>query len=96
MRHIIHDWTDEQCQIILSHIRKVIPQTGRLLVIEMVVKPRNEFQLAKWLDLNMMVMPGGRERTEAEYADLFAGAGFRLERVVPTSTEVSIIEGRPV
>jgi ubiquinone/menaquinone biosynthesis C-methylase UbiE len=96
MRHIIHDWTDEQCHTILGHIRKVIPKTGRLLVIEMVIKPRNEFQPAKWLDLNMLVLPGGRERTEAEYRDMYARAGFRLERVVPTPTEVSVIEGRPV
>jgi hypothetical protein len=96
MRHIIHDWTDEQCHTILTHIRKVIPKTGRLLVIEMVIKPRNEPQPAKWLDLNMLVIPGGRERTEAEYAEMYAKAGFRLERVVPTPTEVSVIEGRPV
>jgi hypothetical protein len=96
MRHIIHDWTDEQCHAILGHIRKVIPKTGRLLVIEMVIKPRNEPQLAKWLDLNMLALPGGRERTEAEYRDMYARAGFNLERVVPTPTEVSIIEGRPV
>lgn len=96
MRHIIHDWTDEQCHTILTHIRKVIPRTGRLLVIEMVIKPRNEEQAAKWLDLNMLLIPGGRERTEAEYAEMYARAGFRLERIVPTPTEVSIIEGRPV
>ena len=96
MRHIIHDWTDEQCHTILGHIRKVIPATGRLLVIEMVIKPGNVPQPAKWLDLNMMVIPGGRERTEVEYRDMYAKAGFRLERVVPTPTEVSVIEGRPV
>lgn len=96
MRHIIHDWTDEQCHTILTHIRKVIPKTGRLLVIEMVIKPRNEFQPAKWLDLNMLLLPGGRERTEAEYRDMYAKAGFKLERIVPTPTEVSVIEGRPV
>ncbi len=96
MRHIIHDWTDEQCHTILGHIRKVIPKQGRLLVIEMVIKSRNEYQPAKWLDLNMLVLPGGRERTEAEYRDMYARAGFRLERVLPTPTEVSVIEGRPV
>jgi len=96
MRHIIHDWTDEQCHTILSHIRNVIPADGRLLVIEMVIKPRNEPQPAKWLDLNMMVIPGGKERTEAEYRAMYAKAGFRLERIVPTPTEVSVIEGRPV
>jgi hypothetical protein len=95
MRHIIHDWTDEQCQTILSHCRKVMPAHGRLLIIEMVIKPGNEAQPAKWLDLNMLVLPGGRERTEEEYRTLLAGAGFRLERIVPTPTEVSVIEGRP-
>jgi ubiquinone/menaquinone biosynthesis C-methylase UbiE len=96
MRHIIHDWTDEQCLTILGHIRKVIPKEGRLLVIEMVIKPGNVPQPAKWLDLNMLVLPGGRERTEAEYRDLYARAGFCLERIVPTPTEVSVIEGKPV
>jgi ubiquinone/menaquinone biosynthesis C-methylase UbiE len=96
MRHIIHDWTDEQCHTILSHIRKVMPKHGRLLVIEMVIAPGNVEQVAKWLDLNMLVLPGGRERTEAEYREMYAKAGFRLERIVPTPTEVSVIEGRPV
>jgi ubiquinone/menaquinone biosynthesis C-methylase UbiE len=96
MRHIIHDWTDEQCDTILRNVRRVIPKHGRLLVIEMVIKPGNEPQPAKWLDLNMLVLPGGRERTEAEYRDMYAKADFRLERIVPTPTEVSVIEGRPV
>ena len=96
MRHIIHDWTDEQCQTILGHIRKVIPKTGRLLVIEMVVKPGNVPQPAKWLDLNMLVLPGGRERTESEYRAMYAQAGFQLTQIVPTPTEVSVIEGKPV
>ncbi len=96
MRHIIHDWTDEQCHTILTHIRKVIPKSGKLLVIEMVIKPRNEPQPAKWLDLNMLVLPGGKERTEAEYRVMYAKAGFELTRIVPTPTEVSVIEGKPV
>ena len=97
MRHIIHDWNDEQCVTILSHIRKVIPTQGRLLVIEMVIQQGNGQQVAaKFLDLNMLVLPGGMERTEAEYRALFEKAGFRLERIVPTPTEVSVIEGRPV
>ena len=96
MRHIIHDWTDEQCHTILGHCRKVMPAHGRLLIIEMVIKPGNEPQPAKWLDLNMLVLPGGRERTEPEYREMLAKAGFRLERLVPTPTENSVIEGRPV
>ena len=96
MRHILHDWTDEQCHTILGHCRKVMPAHGRLLIIEMVIGPRNQPQPAKWLDLNMLVLPGGRERTAKEYGEMFAKVGFRLERVVATPTEVSVIEGRPI
>lgn len=96
MRHIIHDWTDEQCQTILRNIRQVIPRDGRLLVVEFVIPPGNEPFFGKLLDLNMMLIPGGKERTEAEYRDLFASAGFRLTRIMPTRTEISIVEGQPV
>jgi ubiquinone/menaquinone biosynthesis C-methylase UbiE len=96
MRHIIHDWTDEQSLTILRNIRKVIAAHGKLLVIEMVIPPGNEPHFGKLLDLNMLVIPGGQERTEAEYRRLYADAGFQLERVVPTKAEVSIVEGRPV
>jgi O-methyltransferase domain/Dimerisation domain len=96
MRHIIHDWTDEQSLTILRHCRKAMPANGRLLVIEMVIEPGNAPDVAKFLDLNMLVLPGGRERTAAEYRDLYAKAGFRLERIVPTPAPVSVIEGRPV
>lgn len=96
MRHIIHDWTDEQSLVILKNIRKVIGQGGKLLVIEGVVPAGNEPSFSKLLDLNMMVMPGGKERTEAEYRELFAGAGFRLDRVVPTESEIQVLECTPV
>jgi hypothetical protein len=96
MRHIIHDWTDEQCTSILQNVRQVIPLHGRLLVIEMVIPPGNEPHFGKLLDLNMLVIPGGRERTEEEYDKLFAGAGFKLERIVPTKAAVSVVEGRPI
>ena len=96
MRHIIHDWTDEQSTTILQNIRKVIPPSGKLLVVEMVIPSGNEPHFGKLLDLNMLVIPGGRERTEAEYRKLYAQAGFSLERIVPTESQVSIVEGRPV
>jgi hypothetical protein len=96
MRHIIHDWTEEQSLIILRNIRKVIREDGRLLVIESIIPPGNEPSFGKLLDLNMMVIPGGKERTEVEYRDLFGKAGFRLERIVPTAAEVSVIEGLPI
>ena len=96
MRHIIHDWNDEQSFTILKNVRKVIPPEGRLLIIEMIIPPGNEQHLSKLLDLNMLVIPGGQERTEAKYRALLKQAGFALELVVPTKAEVSIIEGRPV
>lgn len=96
MRHIIHDWTDEQSVQILGNVRKAIGPGGRLLLVEMVITPGNEPSMAKMLDLNMMVVPGGKERTEAQYRALYEAAGFRLERIVPTASEVSVIEGLPV
>jgi hypothetical protein len=96
MRHIIHDWTDEQSLVILKNIRKVIGSGGKLLVIEGVVPKGNGPSFSKLLDLNMMVMPGGKERTEAEYRELFAAGGFRLERIVPTESDIQVLESVPV
>ena len=70
---------------------------GRLLIIELILPPQGASSLeAVMLDVTMLVRLGGRERTEAEYRDMYAKAGFKLERIVPTPTEVSVIEGRPV
>ena len=96
LKHIIHDWDDERCVRILSNIRKVIPPDGTLLVHEMVVPPGGAPHFAKLLDLEMLLMTqGGRERTEAEFAALFARAGFKLTRVVPTQSPLSVVEGKP-
>jgi hypothetical protein len=96
MRHIIHDWTDEQCIQILKNCRAVMPADGRLLVVEPVVPPGNDPSPAKDMDIIMLVYPGGMERTEEEYRELFAAAGFELAGVTPTASPVSVIEGRPV
>jgi hypothetical protein len=95
LRHIIHDWTDEQAQTILQTIRRAIPPHGRLLVIETVIPPGNDPSFAKLLDLTMLVIPGGKERTEPEYHDLFAAGGFQLTRIVPTTADVHVIEATP-
>lgn len=92
MRHIIHDWDEEKCLRILTNIRRVLPAGGKLLVIEGVVPAGNDPSFTKMLDLNMLVIPGGMERTEAEYRELLAKAGFRLSRILPTRSEVSILE----
>jgi hypothetical protein len=95
-RHIIHDWTDEQCRVILTNLRKAIAPTGKLIVAEMVIPPGNERSFGKFLDLNMLIMPGGKERTEDEYRTLFERSGFCLTRIVPTRHEISLVEGVPV
>lgn len=93
MRHIIHDWDEEKCLKILANTRKAMPADGKLLVIETVIPPGNTPSMAKMLDLTMLLIPGGMERTEKEYRALFEKAGFTLDRVVPTTEQVSVIEG---
>lgn len=95
LRHIIHDWDDAQSLQILRNIRRVIPPHGKLLVVETVIPPGNDPGFGKLLDINMLVIPGGRERSEAQYRDLYRQAGFELTRIVPTAAEVSVIEGKP-
>lgn len=96
LKHIIHDWYDPECVKILSHCRKGIHPGGRLLVVDQVVPDRNEPGLAKLMDLEMLVLPGGMERTEQQFRELFAAGGFRLERIIPTPAPQCIIEGVPV
>ncbi|HJT75946.1 MAG TPA: methyltransferase, partial [Gemmataceae bacterium] len=94
LRHIIHDWDEERCGQILRNIHRAMNEGGRLLVVEGVVPPGNGPSFTKLLDLTMLAIPGGRERTREEYEALFRAGGFRLTRVVPTEAEVSVIEGQ--
>jgi hypothetical protein len=94
MRHIIHDWTDEQSTTILRHCHAAMPPDGRLLLVESVIPPGNDPFPAKLLDLTMLAIPGGKERSEDEYRVLLEGAGFELTQIVPTSTIMSVIEAR--
>jgi hypothetical protein len=94
-RHIIHDWTDEQSLQILGHCRTVIPETGRLLLVECVVPPGNDPSASKDFDITMMTFPGGMERTELEFKALLDRAGFKMTSVTPTATMVSVVEATP-
>jgi ubiquinone/menaquinone biosynthesis C-methylase UbiE len=93
LRHIIHDWDEEKCLTILRNCCRAMLPTSKLLVIESVIPPGNEPFHGKFLDLVMLLIPGGKERTENEYRNLFQRAGFELTRIVPTGAEISIIEG---
>jgi len=92
MKWIIHDWDDEKSTAILKNIHRAMNKKGKLLLIEMVVLEGNQPDLSKFLDLNMMVMTGGRERTEAEFKSLLAASGFELTRVIRTKFPVCVIE----
>ncbi|SDR63598.1 hydroxyneurosporene-O-methyltransferase [Rhizobiales bacterium GAS113] len=92
LSHIIHDWSEDRCLTILEHVRKAMKPDGRLLIVEMVLPPGDAPHPGKMLDMVMLVLPGGQERTEAEYRRLLAKAGFQLTRVVPTDSAVSVVE----
>jgi len=92
MRHILHDWEDEQCVAILRNCANALAAAGRVVVIESVIEPGNDPSPAKFQDLMMMVMNGGRERTADQFRALFTAAGLRLTRITPTAAE-SLIEG---
>ncbi|MCC7488709.1 MAG: methyltransferase [Gammaproteobacteria bacterium] len=92
LSHIIHDWSEDRCLTILGHCRKAMKPDSHLLIIETVIPPGDEPHQGKMQDIAMMVLSGGQERTQAEYARLLAQAGLRLTRVVPTASPVSVVE----
>lgn len=95
MKYIIHDWMDAPSTKILKACRAAVNPGGKLLVVDSVLPGPGEFHLGKFADLEMMLFPNGKERTEAEFRELFAGAGWKLTRVIPTASHVSIVEGIP-
>ena len=96
MKWIIHDWNDERSIAILKNCRRAVVPGGKLLLVEAVLPPANQRAFSKFMDLNMLVMTGGRERKESEYKALFEAAGFRLTGVISTESEFNLIEGAPV
>ena len=92
LRHVIHDWNDENTVKILTNCRIAAGSKGKVLVVEFVIPKGNEPNFGKWLDL-MMLCYGGKERTEDEYRTLYNEAGLRLTRVVPTAMPISVVEG---
>ena len=92
MKQIIHDWDDERSIHIMRSIHKAMVGEGKLLLAEMVVPDGNEPHPSKVLDLEMLTLPGGLERTADEYAKLFEQAGFKLNQIVPTRSAFCVIE----
>jgi len=92
MKYILHDWNDEQCVTILRHCRAALAPGGRILVAEHVIRPGNQADWGKLLDINMLALTGGQERTRDEFRTLFARAGLRLQKVHPTAAALSLLE----
>lgn len=92
LKRVLFDWTDEQALRILKNCRRVMNGDARLLIIEPLIGPPNEQCPAHLFDMTFLVMLHGRLRTADEYSGLLGQAGFRLQRVVPTDSDVSILE----
>lgn len=95
LKHILHDWNDEECVKILRNVRASMAPEGRVVVVEMLVGGEGPPSPAPLMDLNMLVMLTGRERTAEEFAGLFAKAGLRLSKVTPTPSPMVVIEAVP-
>lgn len=99
LKNIIHDWNDEKAAVILANCRKAMGPERRLILIERIVPARSEDSAAArqvfMLDMQMMVMLGGRERTLEEFRALLESAGFQLTRVIPTESPFQLIEAIP-
>lgn len=95
-KNVIHDWDDEKSIRILKNVRQVIPSHGRLLLAEVTVAPPNIPDPGKFMDINMLAMTGGCERTAEDFSALFAASGFRLLEIRPTPSLLHLVIAEPV
>lgn len=97
LKWVLHDWSDDKCVEILTSVRAAMPVGGTLLVVESVIEAGNDPAPSKILDMVMLVLNGGQERTREQFETLLDAAGFRVERLLPmASSSTSIIEATPV
>ena len=94
LKNIIHDWPDEKALQILRNVRAAAGPRATVLLVEFVIPKHDRDFPGKWVDLEMMLNLGARERTAAEYRDLLSQAGFRMTRVVQTASPLSVVEAR--
>jgi len=93
MKHIIHDWDDARATTILKNIAKAMgAKRGKVILFESVIADGAAPDLGKFIDIEMLAWPGGKERSAAEFRALFAGAGFELTKIVPTNSPLSVVE----
>jgi hypothetical protein len=95
MKNIIHDWDDERARRILLNCRRTVPNDGVVLLVEYCVGRENTPTVGKAVDLVMLTLTGGKERTVGEHRELLASAGFSVKQTIPLANDVMIIEARP-
>lgn len=95
MMEVIHDWSDEESVAILSAVRRAAPAHAKLLLIESIVPEGYGPNWPQMLDINMLTLLTGRQRTTAQYAKVFEAAGFRFVKEIPAGANVSILEAVP-
>ncbi|SMD25740.1 methyltransferase [Kibdelosporangium aridum] len=96
LKHVLHDFPEDACLTMLNNLREAIAPDGKVLVIEYVLNENNERHIGNIIDLWLLLLLGAKERTLPQYTELFAKAGLKVVRAVPTSSPVSIIEAIPV
>ncbi len=92
LKYIIHDWSDDECVTILENIKAEMPDGSKVIIIETVIPEDNEPHFGKILDMEMLLSPGGIERTAGEFEQLLSDAGLKLNRIIPTQSMFSIVE----
>ena len=92
LKHILHDWDDDRCAAILANVRAAMKPSSKILVVEFALPKDAAPSPAHFMDLNMLVMLDGRERTPDQYGKLFARAGLRLSRFIPTQSPLGLAE----
>jgi len=93
MKHIIHDWDDDRASLILTNIAKAMgAKKGKVILLESVIAAGGQPDLGKFIDIEMLLFPGGRERTADEFKSLFERSGFHMTKIVPTKSPLSVIE----
>src|SRR3954453_636309 len=96
LAHVLHDWDEARALSILRNCRWSVPSGGRLLIVKALLPDNDAPHHGKLIDLLMMTVTGGAERTAAEFSKLLAAADFEVTRILATSTHQSIIEAQPI
>lgn len=94
LKFVLHDWDDDRCVTILRNVARAMNSDAKLLIIESVIPPGNDLYPGKFMDINMLVITGGRERTESEYRALLDHAGLTIGRIIPAHPLASVIEAQ--